>query len=146
MTDRAGSLDALVERLLPGARSASRHAYAPHSGYHVGAAALDRSGQIHCGCNVESDSYGLTQCAERNALGSAITAGVRRGEIDALLVYLPGLQALAPCGACRQVMVELLAEGAWIMACCDGPDRLAWRREELMPDAFIMPPGEGPGK
>lgn len=130
--------DTVLAALGNAARQASAHAYSPHSGFLVGAAVLDDQGRVHIGCNVESDSYGLTQCAERNALGAAIAAGVGKGQMTALLVYLPGEQPLPPCGACRQVMMELLSAEAQVVSVCDSGQSLSWRCDELMPDAFRM--------
>lgn len=131
-----------AKRLIAGHRDAARRvsarAWSPHSGMRVGAIAVDGPGQAFAGCNVESDSYGLTQCAERNALGAAIAAGARRGTLTALLIYVPGEKAVPPCGACRQVMVELLAADALVVSCCDGEDHIAWRLDELLPDAFRL--------
>lgn len=126
----------LLAALVPAARTASARAHAPYSGFRVGAAALTATGTVHAGCNVESASYGLTQCAERNALGTAVAAGVLPGELTALLIYLPGPAPLPPCGACRQVMAELLAPGATVLSVCDGDARRSWTVEELLPDAF----------
>ena len=120
------------------AMQVSAHAYSPHSGFQVGAAVLDSQGRVHRGCNVESDSYGLTQCAERNAVGAAVAAGVVKGQLTALVIYVPGDQPLPPCGACRQVMMELLSPDAQVTSLCDGDERLDWRCDQLMPDAFRM--------
>ncbi|KAA9131862.1 cytidine deaminase [Marinihelvus fidelis] len=130
--------EALVERLRPVARQASAQAWSPHSGYRVGAAVRAVSGAVFPGCNVESDSYGLTQCAERNAFAAAIVGGVRPGEMDAVLIYVPGPVTLPPCGGCRQWMVELLAEAGRIVSCCDGDRFETWVRDELMAGAFRM--------
>lgn len=138
MPEENRQIEALVKQLRPAARTAGSHAYSPHSGFKVGVAVLDGQGRVHHGCNVESDSYGLTQCAERNALGAAIAAGVRQGELSALLIHVPGAAVLPPCGACRQVMMELLASDAWVIAACDGDALKVWRSEDLMPDAFLM--------
>lgn len=120
------------------ARFTGARAHSPHSGFHVGAVVVDGQGGTHVGCNVESDSYGLTQCAERNALAAAIAAGVTTGEPTVLLIHVPGDRPLPPCGACRQLMVELLAPGALIVSCCDGEALLEWRRESILPDPFTM--------
>lgn len=126
------------------AKAASANAWCPHSGFRVGAALRDAKGHIHVGCNVESDSFGLTQCAERNALGAAVVAGVRPGECDILVIYLPGDRPLPPCGACRQVMVEILHANAQVVACCDGDLFRSWRCGDLLPEAFTMA-AHGPG-
>ena len=86
MTD----LNSLKDQLLPPAREAAKNAYAPYSQLHFGAAALCRDGQVITCCNVENASYSLTQCAERNALGTAATMGIGPGEITAMLIYTPG--------------------------------------------------------
>ena len=130
-------VEELVETLAPAARTASSRAHAPYSGFLVGAALRTDSGAIHAACNVESASYGLTQCAERNALGTAIAEGVQTGTIGAMLVYLPGAEPLPPCGACRQVMRELMAPGGIVVSCCDGEAVQAWTIDELLPDAFL---------
>lgn len=119
------------------ARAASGHAYSPYSGFTIGAVAR-HTGGLHSGCNVENGSYGLTQCAERNALATAIAGGAAPGSIDALVVYRPGPSALPPCGACRQVMLELMAPDALVVCCCDSDHLYHWRVRDLLPDAFDM--------
>ncbi len=128
----------VVDRLFAAARGASENAYAPYSGASVGACVLDGEGNVYSGCNVENASYGLTQCAERNALAAAINAGVRPGEIRALLVYARGFDVLAPCGACRQVMSELLAPDALVVTCLSESDYSSWRLAELLPYPFQL--------
>ncbi len=95
------------EELLEAARLARERAYAPYSRFPVGAAVATRDGRIFQGCNVENASYGLTNCAERTALFAAIAAGVKPGEFACLAVIADTAQPIAPCGACRQVMIEL---------------------------------------
>jgi cytidine deaminase len=94
--------------LLEAARSARSQAYAPYSHFLVGAALLDSEGNIHPGCNVENLSYGLTLCAERNALVSAIARGQRN--FIALALVADTKIPLSPCGACRQVLAEFAPE------------------------------------
>lgn len=130
---------AVLERLGPPARAVSARAHAPYSGFHVGAAMGTVSGEVYAACNVESASYGLTQCAERNALGTAIAAGRMPGEVNAAVIYLPGDAPLPPCGACRQVMIELMAPAALVVSICDSDRVLAWTIEDLLPDAFLGP-------
>lgn len=127
-----------VAELFTCAKSASDNAYSPYSGARVGACVVDESGNIYSGCNVENASYGLTQCAERNALAAAITAGMQPGSAHTLLIYATGFEALAPCGACRQVMSELLAEDALIISCHSETDYRSWSIRELLPDPFKL--------
>ncbi|NNE05826.1 MAG: cytidine deaminase [Xanthomonadales bacterium] len=128
----------LIERLLPLARDASARAYSPYSGVRVGAVTVGADDTLHLGCNVENASYGLTQCAERNALATAIAAGQTKGSISALLVYATGFESLTPCGACRQVMSELLAKDALVISCSDSQQPKVWTPETLLPDPFTL--------
>lgn len=93
----------LFESLIQAAIDARQHAYAPYSRFAVGAAVLGSDGMIYRGCNVENASYGLTVCAERNAVGMMIASGCR--EISAVAIALVGSGG-SPCGACRQVLAE----------------------------------------
>jgi cytidine deaminase len=90
--------------LVAAASAVRKAAYAPYSNYQVGAALLSVGGRIFCGCNVENASYGLTTCAERNAVAALIASGER--EIAALAIVTPGPEAGAPCGVCRQTLAE----------------------------------------
>jgi cytidine deaminase len=92
------------ERLLAAALEARDKAYAPYSNFHVGAAVLASDGRIFSGCNVENASFGLTICAERNAIFAMIAAGAT--EIREILVIGKTEAILPPCGACRQVIAE----------------------------------------
>ena len=92
------------DRLLEVAAEAAQKAYSPYSEYKVGAALLCADGTVFTGCNVENSSHGMTICAERTAVFSAITAGHR--DFVALAVAAIGEQMPYPCGACRQVLNE----------------------------------------
>ncbi len=128
----------LVSTLFEHAHAASEKAYSPYSGVRVGASILDDNGHIHSGCNVENSSYGLTQCAERNALAAAVNAGVGKGQATVILIYATGFDVLAPCGACRQVMSELMARDAIVISCQSEQEYRAWSVAELLPDSFVL--------
>jgi cytidine deaminase len=96
-----------IEALIRDAREARERAYAPYSAFRVGAAVLTLSGRVFKGCNVENASYSLTVCAERAALFLAIAEGCSRGSFTHLAIIGDTDEPLAPCGACRQVMMEL---------------------------------------
>jgi cytidine deaminase len=127
-----------VAELYALARSASDNAYSPYSGVKVGACLVDESGKVYSGCNVENSSYGLTQCAERNALAAAIAGGMQPGAAHTLLIYATGFKTLAPCGACRQVMSELLADDALVISCHSETEYRSWSIAELLPYPFIL--------
>jgi cytidine deaminase len=128
----------LVARLYSSARQASDKAYSPYSGARVGASVLDEDGNIYSGCNVENASYGLTQCAERNALAMAINAGMKPGAAHFILIYATGFEVLAPCGACRQVISELMADDTLIISCRSETDFSSWTIADLLPAPFIL--------
>lgn len=116
---------------------AAENAHAPYSRFPVGAAVRGRSGQVYAGCNVENASFSLTQCAERNALAAAIADGAEPGSIIALLIYTPGQDTHPPCGACRQVMQELMAPDSLVASCSDGDVTRTWTASDYLPDPFL---------
>lgn len=97
-----------TEGLLEAAAKAARKAHAPYSNYKVGAALLCADGHVFTGCNVENASYGLTNCAERTAVFTAVAAG--RRDFVAMAVVADGSSMPYPCGACRQVLSEFCRE------------------------------------
>lgn len=127
-----------IAMLFADARAASDNAYSPYSSARVGACVVDENGHVYSGCNVENASYGLTQCAERNALAAAINAGMNPGEARTLLIYATGFDVLAPCGACRQVMSELMAPDALVISCHSETEFRSWSIDELLPDPFVL--------
>lgn len=127
-----------LEQLLERAKAARERAYAPYSKFKVGAALLTNDGRVFDGCNVENASYGLCNCAERTAFFSAIAAGYRRDEFAALAVVGDTEGPIAPCGACRQVIIEL---GGPELAIRLGDMRGNMRDTtagEQLPDAFYL--------
>ncbi len=97
------------QRLTQLARDASEKSYSPYSHFRVGAALLCKDGSIFQGANVENRSFGLTNCAERSALFSAVSAGKK--DFSAVAIYSPDADSpIPPCGACRQVLSEFGAE------------------------------------
>ena len=125
--------EATLRKLIDAARDASARAYCPYSRFRVGAAVLTDKDEIISGCNVENASYGLTICAERNAIFHAVARGTTR--IQAVVVYTPTPKPSAPCGACRQVINEF-GPDAEVLSVCDGPEVLRKRLSELLPEAF----------
>ena len=121
----------LEKELIAAACRVLQQAYAPYSGFSVGAALRTRSGQVFTGCNVENASYGLTICAERVAVGKAVSEGER--DFEAIAIASRG--AATPCGACRQVLAEFNPELHIIVADPEGNYR-QFRLSELLPQAF----------
>ena len=122
-----------IDALIQAASQARERAYAPYSNFPVGAALLTASGQVFCGCNVENASYALCICAERVALGSALAAGQR--DLVALAVIADSPGPVSPCGACRQVMIELAPDLQVVLANLQGDTQITTARN-LLPGAF----------
>ena len=123
-------------QLADAARVASAHAYCRYSAFRVGAAVLSSTGAIARGCNVENASFGLTICAERNAIFRAIADGADR--IAALVLYTPTPAPATPCGACRQVLAEFGNDSLPIRCFCDGPDVAMFTLGSLLPHRFAL--------
>ncbi len=115
--------------LLERAQAAAADAYAPYSGFHVGAALLRRDGGVVTGVNVENASYPLGMCAERCALSRAVVGGARPGDVEAI-----GITA-SPCGGCRQWLLEFRVER--VVFANDG-QILVRHPDELLPDSFSL--------
>ncbi len=123
----------MLEKLIAAAWSVRENAYAPYSHFAVGAAVLTAEGHIYTGCNIENISYGLTNCAERTAIFQAVAHGER--EFTHLAICTDTDTWTAPCGACRQVMLEFAPQMQVIMVNSRG-ERKQLSVAELMPDAF----------
>ncbi len=123
----------LIQRLREAAVAASHKAYCPYSKFPVGAAVLTENGAIFAACNVENASYGLTVCAERNAVFQAVASGHQR--IRAVAIVTPTDSPTPPCGACRQVISEFGPEAEVFSFAKDGR-ALYHTVKELLPEAF----------
>ena len=115
------------------ARLAKKHSYSPYSRFRVGAALLARSGKVYTGCNIENSSYGLTVCAERTAIFKAVSEGVRG--FSAIAIATDEDRGTPPCGACRQVLLDLAGDIEVIMVGRKGPATVA-TMSELLPLPF----------
>lgn len=124
----------LRDELIRQALAAKDFAYAPYSGYRVGAAVLGKGGKIYRGCNIENASYGLTNCAERSALFNAISEGERT--FVGLAVAVDGKLPASPCGACRQVIREFFADDTEIFLVNEEGEARTTTIKELLPGAF----------
>jgi cytidine deaminase len=129
-----------IDSLIRAAREAREFAYAPYSRFRVGAALLTKDGRMFTGCNVENASYGLSNCAERATLFSAIAAGCRPGDFTHLVVIGDTDGPISPCGACRQVMLEL--GGAQLIVVQTNLRGAITKATAamLLPDAFALDP------
>jgi cytidine deaminase len=124
------------ERLLRAARKAMKQAYAPYSQFRVGAAMLTTEGEVFSGCNVENASYGLSNCAERTAIFSAIAKSGPGLNIRAIAVVNDQGVPCSPCGACRQVIYEFGPDATVYFQAAKG-----WKEShitELLPEGFRL--------
>ena len=121
--------------ILDKAFSAMNNAYAPYSNYYVGACVKTKDGKYFIGANVENASYGLTNCAERNAIFQTYSQGYRKEDIEAIAIVSRGKTLVTPCGACRQVLVELLNGNTPILL-SNGEEEMITNIEELLPMSF----------
>jgi cytidine deaminase len=124
------------ERLIAAARDAYANAYAPYSNFKVGAALISAKGEIFTGCNVENASYGMTNCAERTAIFSAIAHSGPDLEIQAIAVASEQNAPCSPCGACRQVIYEFGPKASVYFLDKDGWTEM--RISDLLPAGFRL--------
>jgi cytidine deaminase len=126
-----------LQSLLDMARQAALHAYAPYSGFRVGAALRLTNGEIVTGANVENVSFGLTICAERSALVRAVSQFGPEIRVEAVAIANLNKASSPPCGACRQVLSEFIQPDAPVIFPSTGGDR-TMTFNELLPLAFEM--------
>ena len=124
------------EQLIKVASLARQRGYAPYSGYKVGAAIRTKRNRIHSAANVENASYGLSVCAERCAVFTAVAAGETAG-YDAIAIVIDDEVLPSPCGACRQVLHEF-SPGMRVILATTGGLRKTTTLQELLPDAFVL--------
>lgn len=124
------------DKLIAEASAARELAYTPYSHFKVGAALECRDGRIFRGCNVENASYGLCNCAERTAFFSAIAHGYRPGDFVGLAVIGQTDGPIAPCGACRQVILELGGNALPVLLTNLKGDIFETTAARQLPDAF----------
>ena len=122
-----------MDPLMNAAREAAEKAYAPYSGFQVGAAILTEGGAVHAGCNVENASYGMTICAERNAATTMVSADPDDRKIRCVAIFSPNALPCFPCGACRQVLREFGCEEV-VVENASGLRRYPF--EEILPNSF----------
>lgn len=124
------------EKMLQLAEQAAQNAYVPYSKFPVGACILCENGNTYTGCNFENSSYGLTICAERNAVGTAVANGERK--IKAIAIFSPNKFNCTPCGACRQVLNEFKSDsGLEVVTKIEGGLKI-YTLEELLPACFDL--------
>ncbi|MHB8646863.1 MAG: cytidine deaminase [Thermomicrobiales bacterium] len=124
--------------LIAVATEARSRAYVPYSHYAVGAAILTAEGKVHGGCNIENASYGLTSCAERNAIFGLVSRSAEPDtrRIRAVVVVTAGNDPATPCGACRQVIREFGKDADIIIANTEGTVFLRTTLDALLPHSF----------
>ncbi|PIE06136.1 MAG: cytidine deaminase [Sorangium cellulosum] len=130
------------ENLVEAAKDVRSNAYAPYSGFAVGAAILSASGHLFVGCNVENATYGLTICAERNAVANMVASGER--EMRAIAIVTGADAPTPPCGMCRQTLAEFVLDlPVYLVSTAAGTVARATTLAALIPNAFrgdMLPP------
>ncbi|MEE1195334.1 MAG: cytidine deaminase [Lachnospiraceae bacterium] len=121
--------------LLDAAEKAKEFAYAPYSNFRVGAALLAKNGQIFTGVNIENDSYGATNCAERTAVFKAVSEGIR--EFEAIAILSDSDEIIYPCGICRQVLNEFVDDDFVVVCGNCKKEYKVYRFKELLPNTQI---------
>ncbi len=124
-----------IAPLIKAARRAALKAHAPYSKFHVGAALVTSTGKVFTGCNIENSSYGLTMCAERTVLFKARSEGVK--DIAAIVIVSDDPGFTYPCGACRQVMMELGGENFKVILANRKNEVQMYTMRDLLPAPFF---------
>jgi cytidine deaminase len=136
----SNTISPLGKKLIAASVKAGKKAYAPYSKLHVGATLITAKGNMYSGCNVENSSFGLTSCAERNAIIAAISAEGPGMKIVSIAVTANSPMPISPCGACRQVIAEFSVKG-------NAPTSIIFRSsegmiirsvDEILPGSFKM--------
>ena len=120
------------------AKEAMKNSYSPYSKFKVGAAILTKDGEYILGTNVENGSYGLTSCAERNALFSAYSKGYKKSDIAKIFIIGDTKNPISPCGACRQVISELMEENCDVVLSNLKDDVKIFKVKDLIPYLFDL--------
>lgn len=128
------------QALVDAAKKVRRHAYAPYSGYHVGAALLDDTGQVYSGCNVENAAFPEGVCAEANAIGAMVAAGGKTIVAIAAIGGKGEIEACTPCGGCRQKILEFADGETRVLLIGDDGGIESYSSEELLPSSFRLTP------
>ena len=125
-----------IEKLFEMAKEGRSHSYSPYSNFKVGAAIQLKNGEYILGCNVENASYGLCNCAERTALFKMISEGYTKDDVEAMMIIGDTKDPISPCGACRQVMSELLNPNTPVVLANLKGDFKEFLNKDLLPYQF----------
>lgn len=124
--------------LVAAAKAVRHHAYAPYSGFFVGAALIDETGAIHSGCNVENAAFPQGACAEANAIGAMVAAGGKKIVAIAAVGGADDLEACTPCGGCRQRIQEFASEDTRVILIGDDGSIESYLIDDLLPATFRL--------
>ena len=114
------------------------NAYSPYSNIKTGASIRLKNGKYYNGCNVENSSFSSI-CAERNALTALVASGEDRSNVESILIVNSTDKIMTPCGACRQMMVELMPSDALVICTNEVGESITMKVSELLPNSFVYP-------
>ncbi|MCF7923683.1 MAG: cytidine deaminase [Candidatus Izimaplasma sp.] len=126
----------MMKELLKEAKKVIDNAYVPYSKFRVAAVLKLKNGKTINGINIENAAYGLSNCAERSALFSAYSQGIKKSDIDSIMVYTDKDYFVSPCGACRQVMSELMEADAKVILANSKDEFKTMKNKDLLPAGF----------